>query len=424
MSSLSTLGMTRVLYWPGVGAVTPGPFIRALPPRGVTSRLGATGLLGRVIRADPGRRAAAASSAGDRWRRWAAGVQRRPALAALLPAAALLALAVPALDMRLGFADAGNDDPATTGRAAYDLLAKGFGPGFNGPLVVVVDGDRQAVDAARRTLAATPGVAEAFPTGDPGAGDRGVATVIAIPETAPQAEATTALVNRLRDQVLPPLAQDTGATYLIGGSTAAAVDFSDAVADRLPLFVAVVVGLSALLLLVVFRSLLVPLKAAALNLLSVGASLGVLTLVFQKGVLGDPLGVEPGPVEAFVPVMIFAIIFGLSMDYEIFLLSRMHEEWERSRDAPGAIREGLATTGRVVTAAAAIMIVVFGAFLFSPDRMLQQFGLGLAVAIFLDAVVIRCLLLPAVMQLFGTRAWWLPRRLARLLPRVALERAE
>jgi putative drug exporter of the RND superfamily len=182
-----------------------------------------------------------------------------------------------------------------------------------------------------------------------------------------------------------------------------------------------VVGLSMLLLLVVFRSLLIPLKAAALNLLSVAAALGAVTLVFQQGVLSDVLGVQEGPVEAFVPIMIFAIVFGLSMDYEIFLLSRMHEAWKRHRDAAGAIRDGLATTARVVTAAAAIMIVVFGAFMLSPDRMLKQFGLGLAVAIFVDAVVIRCLILPAVMHMFGSRAWWLPRWLGRMLPRIAIE---
>jgi RND superfamily putative drug exporter len=216
------------------------------------------------------------------------------------------------------------------------------------------------------------------------------------------------------------VAQQTGATVLVGGSTAAAVDFADAVAARLPAFVAVVVGLSALLLMVVFRSLLIPLKAAALNLLSVGAALGVITLVFQHGLLG----VEPGPIEAYVPVMIFAIAFGLSMDYEVFLLARMHEEWTRGRDAAGAVREGIATTGRVVTAAAAIMVVVFGAFLLDPSRMLQQFGLGLAAAVLLDALVIRCLILPAVMHLLGARAWWLPGRLARTLPRVALEPAE
>jgi RND superfamily putative drug exporter len=357
---------------------------------------------------------------GTRWRRWAGLVQRVPVLAALLPAAALLALAAPAVDVRLGFADAGNDPAQTTSRQAYDLLAEGFGPGFNGPLLLVVDGDGQAVDAALQTLAGTPGVAAAFPAGEPAG--TGVTTLLVLPGSAPQATETTELVDRLRDRVLPPLAERTGATYLVGGSTAAAVDFADAVAGRLPVFVAVVVGLSAPLLLIVFRSLLIPLKAAVLNLLSVGASLGVLTLVFQDDLGGSWIGVTPGPVEAFVPVMIFAIVFGLSMDYEIFLLSRMHEAWESDHDAPGAVREGLATTGRVVTAAAAIMIVVFGAFMLSPDRMLKQFGLGLAVAVFLDAVVIRCLILPAVMQLLGRRAWWLPRRLARVLPRLAIER--
>lgn len=382
------------------------------------------GIFGRRIERSVHRRAhRRRGNDGDTWRRWGAAVERRRWLAALLPAAALLVLAVPALDMRLGFADAGNDDPSTTSRQAYDLLAEGFGPGFNAPLVVVVDGPAAgpAADQAVGALAGTPGVAQAFPAGEP-TGE--VATVLAVPDAKPQAEQTTELVTQLREEVLPPVADQTGATFLVGGSTAAAVDFADAVADRLPLFVAVVVGLSALLLMVVFRSLLIPLKAAALNLLSVGASLGVITLVFQQGWLGGPLGVEPGPIEAFVPVMIFAIIFGLSMDYEIFLLSRMHEDWERHGDARRAVREGLATTGRVVTAAAAIMIVVFGAFLLSPDRMLKQFGLGLAVAIFLDAVVIRCLILPAVMQLLGTGAWWLPGGLRRLLPRLALERPE
>ena len=189
---------------------------------------------------------------------------------------------------------------------------------------------------------------------------------------------------------------------------------------RLPIFVLVVVGLSALLLMAVFRSILIPLKAALLNLLSIGASLGVITLVFQQGWFGA----QPGPIEAFVPVMIFAIVFGLSMDYEVFLVSRIHEEWRRTRDAREAVREGLATTGSVITAAAAIMIVVFGAFLLSPDRMLKQFGLGLATAVLLDALLIRCVIVPAVLRLFGDRAWWLPRRLDRVLPKIALEKKE
>ncbi|WP_328471105.1 MMPL family transporter [Actinoplanes sp. NBC_00393] len=356
---------------------------------------------------------------GRQWRRWSDAVARRPWPAVLLPLIALLALAAPVLDMRLGFADAGNDADSKTSTRAYELLAEGFGAGFNGPLVVVVDAGDQAAqpaaEAVQQAMAATPGVAAVIPPIP--APDGGVATVIAYPESAPQDEATEELVATLRDDVLAPVARDNGVTVLVGGPTAAVIDVSTAIAARLPLFVGVVVGLSALLLLVLFRSLLIPVKAAILNLLSVGAAMGVITLVFQHGAFGVP----PGPIEAYVPVMIFAIVFGLSMDYEVFLLARMHEEWERTRDARGAVREGLATTGRVVTAAAAIMVVVFGAFVLSPDRMLQQFGLGLAVAVLIDAVVIRCLLLPAAMHLFGARAWWLPAGLARRLPRLALE---
>jgi RND superfamily putative drug exporter len=248
--------------------------------------------------------------------------------------------------------------------------------------------------------------------------DGAVLTSVVFPQSAPQDRATTELVHILRDDVLPDVAAETGATYLVGGSTAAAIDFSDAVAERFSWFVAVVVGLSSLLLMVVFRSVLVPLKAAVLNLLSIGASLGVMTLVFQEGWTGFA---EPGPIEAFVPVMVFAIVFGLSMDYEVFLVSRMHEGWRRTADATRAVREGLATTGSVITAAAAIMVVVFGAFLLAPNRMLQMFGLGLATAVLLDALVIRCLVVPATMRLFGERAWWLPAWLDRLLPRLALE---
>lgn len=342
-------------------------------------------------------------------------VQRRPWLALIVPVVALVGLAAPAVDMRLGFADAGNDAAAKTSRQAYDLLADGFGPGFNGPLFVVVEGDAGAAEQTRSTLEGTPGIAAVspiLPSGDPR-----VSTVIAYPKSAPQDEATTKLVEHLREDVMPGVERGTGATVLVGGGTAAVEDFAAKVADRLPLFVAIVVGLSFVLLLLVFRSILVPLKAALLNLLSIGAAMGVITLVFQHGMFG----VQEGPIEAFIPVMIFAIVFGLSMDYEVFLLARVHEEWQRTRDAGHAVREGLATTGKVITAAAAIMIVVFGAFVLSEDRMLQQFGLGLAVAILLDALVIRCLIVPAVMRLFGARAWWLPRPLERALPRIALE---
>ncbi|MFC7302621.1 MMPL family transporter [Streptomyces monticola] len=378
------------------------------------------GVCGARIRRQVTRRAAKSTRVeGAAWRRWASGVQRRPWAALLVSVAALGALAAPALDLRLGFADAGNDTEASTSRQAYDMLADGFGPGFNGPLFVVADGGGQKAGAAvRQALTDTPGVAAA--AGPLPSDDASVTTVIAFPDSAPQAEATSQLVDRLRGDVLPSLERQTGAELLVGGSTAATEDFASTVSDRMPLFVTIVVGLSTLLLLVVFRSVLIPLKAALLNLVSIGAALGAITLVFQHGWFG----VEAGPIEAFIPVMIFAIVFGLSMDYEVFLLSRIHEEWERTKDPQVAVREGLAATGKVITATAAIMIVVFAAFMLSPDRMLQQFGLGLAVAILLDAVVIRCLIVPAVMQLFGTRAWWLPSWLRRLLPKVELERRQ
>jgi RND superfamily putative drug exporter len=352
---------------------------------------------------------------GDSWRKLAGAVQRGPWVPLLLGVVALGALSLPALNMRLGFADAGTDDPAKTSRKAYDLLADGFGPGFNGPLVVVSEGDQAAAQALGQTLAADPGIAAVTPPQlTP---DGKIATVLAFPKSAPQDAATSELVQRLRGDTLPKLESQTSATYLVGGATAAADDFAAAVSKRLPIFVLVVVGLSALLLMAVFRSVLIPLKAAVLNLLSIGASLGVITLVFQQGWFGA----QAGPIEAFVPVMIFAIVFGLSMDYEMFLVSRIHEEWRATKDARAAVREGLATTGSVITAAAAIMIVVFGAFLLSPDRMLKQFGLGLATAVLLDALLIRCVIVPAVLRLFGDRAWWLPRRLDRVLPKISLE---
>ncbi|MFE9658111.1 MMPL family transporter [Micromonospora sp. NPDC006431] len=378
------------------------------------------GLLGGRIERSIRKRAVKARPDGHGWARWTAGIQRHPWAATLVATVALLALSAPLLGLRLGIADAGNNTEARTSRQAYDLLADGFGPGFNGPLILVVEGDRAAAEATRRAVTEAEGVAEVPPPVP--AGD-GLSLLIVAPETKPQDARTQELVDRLRTDVLPPVERDTGADILVGGPTAATVDFAAAVTDRLPLFVLVVVGLSALLLLLVFRSLLIPVKAAVLNLLSVGASLGAVTLVFQHGWLGGILGVQPGPIEAFVPIMIFAIAFGLSMDYEVFLLARMHEHWERHRDAPAAIREGMATTGRIVTAAAAIMVVVFGSFLLDPGRMLKQFGLGLAVAVLVDALIIRCLILPAVMHLFGTRAWWLPAPLARLLPQVALEKA-
>jgi len=370
---------------------------------------------GRIERSIRIRAAKSRRPPGARWRVWDQWARRFRWPAILAALVLLIGLSAPVTQLHLGIADAGTDSPKRTSRAAYDLLAQGFGPGFNGALAVLATGadlDGARVQAVLGHTGGIAAVAPAQPLPD-GSG----ALVFVIPTAAPQAAETSALVDRLRTDVLPAVSASTGATYLVGGTPAAVTDFSEAVASRLPYFILAVVGLSALLLMVVFGSILIPLKAAVFNILSISACLGVITLVFQHGWFG----VQPGPIEAFVPVMIFAIVFGLSMDYEVFLVTRMHEDWRAHGDAARAITEGLATTGGVITAAASIMIVVFASFLLSPDRMLQQFGLGLAVAVLLDALVIRCLLVPTVMSLFGPRAWWLPTWLRRVLPRIALE---
>jgi len=369
--------------------------------------------------------AAAATMPGESpaWARWSELVQRRPVPAIVISLVVLLGLAAPALHMRLGTSDAGLDPPGTTTRVAYDLIAGGFGAGTNGQFLLVAELPKKGDAAAAQQ------VADAV-KGDRGAAvvtapqlspDGAVATVVMFPKTGPQDEATTMLLDRLRDERIPAAEKASGATVHVGGATASQEDFTSVIASKLPLFVGVVVLFSALLLMAVFRSVFVPIKAAIMNLLSIGAALGVVTLVFQDGFLADALGVGTGPVESFVPVMLFAIVFGLSMDYEVFLMSRVHEEWHRVGDPSVAVRNGLATTGRVITAAAAIMIVVFASFALGPDRVIKEFGLGLAIAVFLDAVVIRCLLVPAIMQIAGRAAWWLPSWLG-WIPRFALER--
>ena len=339
--------------------------------------------------------------------------------------AIVLTLAVPALSLRLGQSDAGNDVKGNTTRQAYDLLAQGFGKGFNGPLLVVAQlpQDRAAASAAlakvHTTLAGAPGVAS---VGSPVVSPNGrTATLQAFPTSAPQDAATTDLVNRLRDTTLPPVEHATGTTLLVAGSTAVGVDFSNVLASKLPLFIGVVVGLAALLLLLVFRSLVIPLQAAVMNLLSIGASLGVAVAIFQYGWLGGLLGIQAGPIDAFIPVMLFSIVFGLSMDYEVFLVSRIHEEWTRRGDASHAVVQGLAKTGRVITAAATIMICVFLSFGLNDDRAVKLFGLSFAIAVFVDAFIVRSLLLPALLQLLGRRTWWLPAALERRLPHLAIE---
>ena len=357
--------------------------------------------------------------------RWSHMVQRRPWPFAIAATLLLLALAAPALDMRLGFPDAGNDAPDTMTRQAYDLNTEGFGPGTNGPLVVAVDmpsGTPQGeVGELAETLRGEPGVAF---VPDPTMNDAGDAAIITvIPTGSPQDEETRDLVNHLRDDVVPEALGGSGVTAHIGGVTAALEDQSEYMTGRMPLFFLGVVGLSFLLLLVAFRSPLISLKAAIMNLLSVGAAYGVMSLFAQGGTLGELIGIDREvPIAPFMPVMMFAILFGLSMDYEVFLISRIREEYLKDGNTRRAVADGLAKTARVITAAASIMVVVFLAFLAAPDVFLKLFGIGLASAIFFDATVVRMVLVPAVMQLLDHRNWWIPDWLERVLPRIDVER--
>jgi len=362
----------------------------------------------------------------SRWFRWSATIQRHPVAAMLLSGALLIALCIPALSMRLGSSDAGSDPSGATTRKAYDLLAEGFGPGFNGPFQVVAKlstpGNDAILVSLRRDIEGETGVASVTPPTLNPARDVGVIQVY--PTSSPQSEATTKLLEHLRNDVVPAAERSTGATVYIGGITAIFEDFGNVLTEKLPLFIGVVVLLSALLLMAVFRSILVPLKAMLMNLLSIGAAFGIVVAVFQWGWLGGVIGLDgTGPIEAFLPVFLFAIVFGLSMDYEVFLMSRIHEEWEGSHEASRSVTRGLALTGRVITAAAAIMVTVFASFMIGEDRIIKLFGLGLSAAVLIDAVVIRTVLVPSIMQLFGARAWWLPAWLARLLPRLHVEPA-
>jgi putative drug exporter of the RND superfamily len=358
--------------------------------------------------------------------RWSRGVQRRPWTAAIAGTAILLLLAAPALGLRLGFPDAGNNASDMTTRQAYDLISEGFGPGANGPLFLAVDsaGQEDPSELARlaERLRGEDDVASVSePRLSPG-GDAAVITVV--PTTSPQDSATADLVHRLRDVELPLATADSGLRVHVGGQTAAFVDESELVASRLPLFVGGVLGLSLLLILAAFRSPAIALKAGALNLLSVGAAYGVLALFAQGGWAGGLLGIDTDtPVPSAIPVIMFAILFGLSMDYEVFLLSRVRERYLRHGEASRAVVEGVARTARVITAAAVIMVVVFLAFVFSDEVFLKLMGVGMATAILVDATVVRMLLVPAVMQLLGRRTWWIPRWLDRALPRLDVERA-
>jgi RND superfamily putative drug exporter len=360
--------------------------------------------------------------------RWAARVVSRPVRYGVVSASVLALLALPVFSMRLGFADAGNDAPSMTTRKAYDLIADAYGPGTNGPLEVVIEtGGAKDPQAAAVTvhdaLEHERGVAS---VGEPSFNEgRDLAVIEVTPTTGPQDQATSDLLARLRADVIPNAVDGTGATAMVTGNTALTDDVSAQLGDRMPLFLGAVIGLSFVVLMIVFRSVLVPLKAAALNILSVGAAYGVIVAVFQWGWAASLIGVHSTvPIMPLAPMLMFAILFGLSMDYEVFLVSRIRENYLRYRDPKRAVVDGIGSTGRVITSAALIMIAVFGAFILSNDVTTKMFGVGLSVAVLLDVTLVRMVLLPAAMTMLGHRAWWLPAWLDRRLPNVDLEGAE
>jgi RND superfamily putative drug exporter len=357
------------------------------------------------------------------WRRWAQLVQRRAWPAALAGVAITLALAIPFLDVRFGFPDFGNSPEDQSSRQTYDLVSDGFGPGANGPLLVVATLDGGGAGALRdlgARLEATPGVASVAPAVRSPGSTAALFTVV--PTTSPQDPATERVVEAVRDDVVPASLVDGITDIHVGGATAMSVDTTKDITGTLPLLVGGVVGLSFLLLLFVFRSVAIAVKAAVMNILSIGAAYGVVALALQGGWFGQLIGIDTAtPLPAFVPVLMFAILFGLSMDYEVFLLSRIREHWLRSHDNAYAVAEGLASTARVITAAAAIMVAVFSAFVLSADVILKVLGVGLATAILVDATVVRLLLVPAVMQLLGEVNWWLPAWLDKRMPEFHVE---
>ncbi|MGZ9933559.1 MMPL family transporter [Streptomyces sp. NC-S4] len=359
--------------------------------------------------------------------RWSAFVERHPKLLGAFATAVMLVLALPTLSLHLGTSDQGNNPATSTTRQAYDLLAEGFGPGTNGPLTVVARldgaGDRLAVDRLAQALRTTEGVASTGPAVLNRSGDTAVLTVV--PDSAPQSRATSDLVDRLRQDVIPAAGHGNSMEVHVGGVTAAYDDFAEVIIGKLPLFVGVVIALGCVLLLLAFRSIGIPLKAAAMNVAAVASSFGVVVAVFQWGWGSELLGLgSAGPIEPFLPVIMVSVLFGLSMDYQVFLVSRMYEEWLETGDNRRAVRVGLAETSRVINSAAVIMISVFLAFVLSGDRIIAMFGIALAAAVALDAFVLRTLLVPALMHMLGGANWWLPAWLDRRLPRISIEPPE
>ena len=364
----------------------------------------------------------ASDSTSGAWARLAGFVQRRPLQLAVAATAAMVILAIPVLSLRLGSSDPGNDPASTTTRQAYDLLADGFGPGFNGPLQLVgttgTPADAAAFARLAGTLKTVPGIAA---VSAPVAG-HGAALIRVTPTTSPEAKATSTLVSQLRDSVIPAAEHGTTLHVYVGGVTAGNADFASVVGGKLPLFIGVILVLGFLLLMLAFRSLLVPAVAVVMNLLAAAASFGVMVAIFQYGWGLQLLNLgKAGPIESFLPVLMLAMLFGLSMDYEVFLVSRIREEWAASGDNRQAVRTGQATTGRVIIAAATIMICVFGSFILSGQQITGEIGLGLAAAVLLDAFILRNFLVPALMHLAGRANWWLPGWLDRILPHLSIE---
>ena len=362
------------------------------------------------------------------WRRWAERVSARPGTATVVSLLILIVLALPVLQLQLGQNDISALPEETTSRQAYDGLNKGFGPGVNGPLLIASEFSspaeaKQVLPGLQKEIA---GAGDVAAVGEPTLDEAGTAAVFTvISKSEPWADETVDLVENLRATIIPQALKGTEASSYVGGQTAGYIDLATQIADKLPLMIAIVVALSFFVLLIAFRSLLVPLKAAAMNLISVAAAYGIVTAVFQLGWGVELIGLDHAiPIVSFVPLLMFAILFGLSMDYEVFLLTQMREHFKQTGDARQAVVEGLANTGRVITSAAAIMVCVFTSFVLNGDPVVKEFGVGLAVAIAIDSTLVRCLLVPAVMVLLGKRAWWLPGWMDRLLPRVSIEGEE
>jgi RND superfamily putative drug exporter len=371
----------------------------------------------------PGRKKESHDLERGGWAKWSASIQRRPVVWSVSATIVLLLLSLPALDIRLGSADSGNDPKGTTTRSAYELMAKGFGAGYSGPLQLVASipngADTQVINKLESTIAADPDVARVTPVRITQDHKLGILTVYS--KSSPQSAATTDLIDRLRTRTIPDALADSPIHVYVGGSVAIYADFANVLSGKLPIFIGVVVLLSFLLLMILFRSLVIPLTAAVMNTLAIGAAFGVIVSGFQWGWAESLLGTHAGPIEAFLPIMLFAILFGLSMDYEVFLVSRIQEEWLHTHDNATAVRRGLAATGGVITAAATIMFSVFAAFVFGGQRIIQEFGVGLAAAVLFDATLIRSALVPGLMQWIGNANWWFPTWLEKMLPRISLE---